>query len=77
VIESEKAAFQNLIYLQRIGKNKGPKKPVISSIPVVRAELHISAIYPNFCSPQKSCDIPEEGSDTPILGTVVEGDPKP
>ena len=31
--------------LQRIGKNEVPKKPVISSIPVSGAELHVSAMY--------------------------------
>jgi hypothetical protein len=39
--------FQNCIYvvhLQRIGKNEGSKKPVISSIPASGAELHVSAL---------------------------------
>ncbi len=32
-------------YLQRIGKNEGQKKPVISSSPAAEAELHVTAIY--------------------------------
>jgi hypothetical protein len=31
------------MFLQRIGKPEGPKKLVISSIPVSGAELHVSA----------------------------------
>jgi hypothetical protein len=36
---------KNWCYLQRIGKNEEAKKPVISSVPVSGAELHVSAIY--------------------------------
>jgi len=35
-------------YLQRIGKIEGPKKLVISSIPVSGAELNVSAIDLHF-----------------------------
>jgi hypothetical protein len=34
-----------------------PKKPVISSIPVVRADLHVSAIYLHSHNHQFYCDI--------------------
>jgi hypothetical protein len=34
----------DFIYLQLIIKNYRLRKPVISSIPVLRAELHVSAI---------------------------------
>ena len=36
---------QICLYLQRIGKNEGAKQPVISSIQVSGAKLHVSAIF--------------------------------
>jgi hypothetical protein len=39
---------QICLYLQCIGKNEGAKKPVISSIKVSSAKLHVSAIYQSF-----------------------------
>jgi hypothetical protein len=67
-------ALPDPYHLQLIGKKLRLKKPVISSIPVLRAELHVSAMYRRNFKPKIFTDIttPVKQSYSPYTGKISE-----